>query len=174
MTVIPTLLTRELRPGGGVRASSSLGPPAPVWAADCPLPPPVFLFPTHCLLSLLSSPSVSTLPTPLQRLPCLQAGSCRSHTRKMVSADPGRGRVLVPHTPATPGCSWHLEGEGVGGRACMPLLLGGPGAGKSAQADGPPRSCGPPNLMLSSVAVTISGSHGVADSLISGKVCAQM
>ena len=68
----------------------------------------------------------------------------------------------------------HNSGEGVGGRACMPLLVGGPGAGKSAQAGGPPRSCGPPNLMLSSVAVTISGSHGVADSLISGKVCAQM
>ena len=33
--------------------------------------------------------------------------------------------LVSPHA-SRPGCSWHLEGERVGRRACIPLLVGGP------------------------------------------------
>lgn len=51
-----------------------------------------------------------------------------------------RGVLVSPHA-SRPGCSWHLEGEGVGGRACIPLLGGRP----AVLPGGAPRLVDPPN-----------------------------
>lgn len=114
------------------------GPASPVWAADCPHP--LLSFSPRISACLSSSPSLSTPPTPLQRLtwlPCLQAGSCRSHRGEKVSADPRQPPWLL----MAPG-----GGGGGGGEQGMhPPACGGPCnlAGRSAQAGGPP------NLMSS-------------------------
>lgn len=159
MTVIPTLLTRELRPRRRCRGCFIPGPTSPPGQLTVPSSSRLSLPESLPLVSPLLSLSFYSLNSPAEASlfagrilpkPHRGDGFCRPRTR---------GRCWSPQA-SCPGCSWHLEGEGVGGRACVPLLVEGLGswdqpcnlAGRSAQAGGPPRSCGPPNLMLSSVA----------------------
>ena len=155
MTVIPTLLTRELRPGGGVGASSSLGPPAPVWAADSPHPLLSFSPRISACLSSPPLPHFLLPPRPCRGFPgfpvCRQDPAEATEGRRFLQTQDAGG-CWCPCTPAALAAhgTWRGRGRGWGAGHASPCLWGALQPCREERLGWwTPKSCGPPNLMSS-------------------------